>query len=65
MFQTMDAIHRKVLQTNRTNIINNIADPLALADRLFEHGVFTESMKQDVEVTNELICKFLFYIIYL
>ncbi|KAL4221023.1 Caspase 9 [Mactra antiquata] len=45
----MDPIHRKVLQTNRTDIIGNIANPLELVDLLFSRGIFTESMKQEVE----------------
>lgn len=46
----MDDLHRKVLRQNRTKFIENIAKPLDVNELLFEYGIFTEGMKQEVEV---------------
>lgn len=47
---TMEPQHRKILQRNRTTIIENMAKPTDVNDLLFEEGLFTESMRQEVEV---------------
>ena len=46
----MNPEHRSVLKRNRVKLIEGIADPLSVADALFANGVFTDSMKQEVEV---------------
>ena len=46
----MEQAHRRLLQTNRTKMISNIANPLDVVEKLFEKSIFTEAMKQEVEV---------------
>ena len=46
----MDPLHKSLLRKNRTNLIDNIAKPDGVSDKLFERQIFTESMRQDVEV---------------
>lgn len=45
----MEPLHRKLLQRNRTYLIENIANPIDVVEKLFEKNLFTESMKQEVE----------------
>lgn len=45
----MDERHRSVLKRNRVKIIENIANPIDVSEALYANGVFTDSMKQEVE----------------
>ena len=47
---TMDHAHRSILKRNRVDIIEGIANPIDVSEGLYSNGVFTESMKQEVEV---------------
>ncbi|KAK3587303.1 hypothetical protein CHS0354_011284 [Potamilus streckersoni] len=53
----MDERHKEILKTNRTNLRKNIANPEDINDVLFSRGVFTESMKQEVEAEKTPIQK--------
>ena len=46
----MNQEHKSILGRNRVNIIVNIANPIDVSEALLAGGVFTESMKQEVEV---------------
>ena len=46
----MNQEHRSILKRNRVDIIENIANPIDVSEALWAGGVFTESMKQEVEV---------------
>jgi len=48
----MDPAHRQLLQQNRIFIISNMANPMQVADLLFERDVLTEGMRQEIEVHN-------------
>ncbi|KAL3861922.1 hypothetical protein ACJMK2_007934 [Sinanodonta woodiana] len=54
---TMDERHKEILKTNRINFRKNIANPDDINDMLFSRGVFTESMKQEVEAEKTPIQK--------
>ncbi|XP_045161198.2 caspase-3-like [Mercenaria mercenaria] len=45
----MEQVHRKLLQRNRTTLIDNISNPIDVVEKLFEKNLFTEAMKQEVE----------------
>lgn len=45
----MDPEHKSILKTNRVKLIEGIADPISVSDVLFSNGVFTDSLKQEVE----------------
>ena len=46
----MNQEHRSILKRNRVEIIENIASPVDVSEALFTVGLFTDSMKQEVEV---------------
>ena len=46
----MDELHRRILRKNRTGLIENIAKPDDVNEKLYERQVFTESMRQDIQV---------------
>ncbi|XP_052819900.1 caspase-7-like [Mya arenaria] len=45
----MDQSHRDILKKNRTFIIDSIANPIEVAERLFEQEIFSEGMRQEIE----------------
>lgn len=51
--QVMEPLHRKLLQKNRTKLIDNISNPIDVVEKLFEKNLFTEAMKQEVEVCKK------------
>lgn len=53
----MNQTHRSVLQRNRVEIIEGIANPKDVSEGLYINGVFTESMKQEVEAEETLFDK--------
>lgn len=67
----MDA-WKKAFKDNRVNIVKNLANPNAVADCLFSDRIFTEEMRDEVQVRfslNGYICdplhsKCLVYLIY-
>ena len=50
LLTNMNQAHRSVLKRNRVDIIEGIANPIDVSEALYINGVFTESMKQEVEV---------------
>lgn len=46
----MEDADRRALQLNRTFLVKNIANPDDVADGLFTFEIFTEGMKDEVEV---------------
>lgn len=46
----MEDADRRVLQVNRTFLVKNIANPDDVANELFSNEIFTEGMKDEVEV---------------
>ncbi|XP_062607321.1 caspase-6-like [Saccostrea cucullata] len=46
----MDDTDRRTLQVNRTYLVKNIANPDDIAEELFSNEIFTEGMKDEVEV---------------
>jgi hypothetical protein len=46
----MDDVDRRTLQLNRTYLVKNIANPDDVANGLFTFEIFTEGMKDEVEV---------------
>ena len=50
MLTTMNQAHRTVLKRNRVDIIEGIANPIDVSEALYINGIFTESIKQEVEV---------------
>uniref|UniRef100_UPI0037E7CC4F caspase-9 n=1 Tax=Semicossyphus pulcher TaxID=241346 RepID=UPI0037E7CC4F len=47
----MEERHRKILQRNRTNLVRGL-DPLNLYDCLFEKGVFTQDMIDEIKCSG-------------
>lgn len=46
----MEDADRRVLQVNRTFLVKNIANPDDVANELFSNEIFTDGMKDEVEV---------------
>ncbi|XP_061163366.1 caspase-6-like [Saccostrea echinata] len=46
----MDDKDRRTLQVNRTYLVKNIANPDDIAEELFSNEIFTEGMKDEIEV---------------
>ncbi|KAL3861916.1 hypothetical protein ACJMK2_007928 [Sinanodonta woodiana] len=53
----MDTQDRETLRKNRINLRDNIADPDAVNELLYEREIFTEAMKQEVEAQTTDIKK--------
>ncbi|KAL5013872.1 hypothetical protein ScPMuIL_008142 [Solemya velum] len=50
----MDPEHRKILQSNRRNIIQNLHNLMDVVDRLLEERILTESMREEIEVESPI-----------
>lgn len=58
----MEDADRRVLQVNRTFLVKNIANPDDVANELFSNEIFTEGMKDEVEVWIDLVAISLTYL---
>lgn len=54
VFYTMETMQKQVLQVNREYLIENIGDPDEVTNLLYKKKVFTDDMRQQVEVRKAL-----------
>ena len=48
----MEDADRRTLQLNRVFLVKNIANPDDIAEGLYSREIFTEGMKDEIEVNN-------------
>lgn len=51
----MEDADRRTLQLNRVFLVKNIANPDDIAEGLYSREIFTEGMKDEIEVNNKKV----------
>ena len=58
----MEDADRRTLQLNRVFLVKNIANPDDIAEGLYSREIFTEGMKDEIEVNNKKVQEWMSFI---